>query len=65
MTADGPGLMMAYAWAATGLMGLFAAFAIPIYVDLLLPIDSITVEGFSVVEDVGRGRLENTPELGA
>ncbi len=24
-----------------------------------------TVEGFSVVEDVGRGRLENTPEQGA
>jgi len=65
MTADGPGLMMASAGAATGLMGLFAAFAIPIYGDLLLLIDSITVEGFSVVEDVGRGRLENAPELGA
>jgi len=32
MTADGPGLMMAYSVAMNGLGGLFAAIAIPIYV---------------------------------
>lgn len=49
MTADGPALMMAYSVAMTGLGGLFAAIAIPIYVYLLLLMYYLTLDVISAI----------------
>lgn len=49
MTADGLALMGAYSAATTGLAGLFAAIAIPIYVYLLLLIYYITLDVISAI----------------
>jgi hypothetical protein len=49
MTADGLGLMRAYSEATTGLAGLFAAIAIPIYVYLLLLVYYITLDVISAI----------------